>query len=116
MSLDNPRLLYVDDDEALARLVGRGLTRQGFDVVHANSGEAGLARIAAGDIDVIALDQYMPGLDGLETLERIRAIPNAPPSSDPVSEIAAAAPARSGGAAPTMRSVVSVTTGERPIE
>jgi two-component sensor histidine kinase len=79
MSLDNPRLLYVDDDEALARLVGRGLTRQGFDVVHANSGEAGLARIAAGDIDVIALDQYMPGLDGLETLERIRAIPNAPP-------------------------------------
>lgn len=79
MSLDNPRLLYVDDDEALARLVARGLARQGFDVIHAKSGEAGLERIAQGDIDVIALDQYMPGLDGLETLERIRAIPNAPP-------------------------------------
>jgi two-component sensor histidine kinase len=79
MSLDNPRLLYVDDDEALARLVSRGLARQGFDVVHANNGEAGLARIAEGGIDVIALDQYMPGLDGLEILERIRAIPNAPP-------------------------------------
>ena len=79
MSFDNPRLLYVDDDEALARLVSRGLARQGFDVVHAKNGEAGLARLAEGDIDVVALDQYMPGLDGLETLERIREIPHSPP-------------------------------------
>jgi two-component sensor histidine kinase len=72
-------LLYIDDDEALARLVTRGLTRQGFDVVHAANGEAGLARLQEGGIDVVALDQYMPGLDGLETLERILKIPNAPP-------------------------------------
>ena len=39
----------------------------------------GLERLAQGGIDVVALDQYMPGLDGLETLERIMAIPNAPP-------------------------------------
>jgi len=79
MSADRPCLLYVDDDAALARLVDRGLARQGFDVVHANSGESGIARIEAGGIDVVALDQYMPGLDGLETLERILAIPNPPP-------------------------------------
>lgn len=79
MSQQKPRLLYIDDDEALARLVTRGLSRQGFEVVHAASGEAGLTRVAAGDIDVVALDQYMPGLDGLDTLERICAIPNAPP-------------------------------------
>jgi two-component sensor histidine kinase len=72
-------LLYIDDDEALARLVHRGLTRLGFNVVHATNGEAGLARLQEGGIDVIALDQYMPGLDGLETLERILAIPDAPP-------------------------------------
>jgi len=72
-------LLYIDDDEALARLVNRGLTRLGFDVVHAANGEAGLARLQQGGIDVIALDQYMPGLDGLETLERVLKIPNAPP-------------------------------------
>ena len=72
-------LLYIDDDEALARLVERGLTRQGFDVVHAADGEAGLARLREGGIDVVALDQYMPGLDGLETLERILKIPDAPP-------------------------------------
>jgi two-component sensor histidine kinase len=72
-------LLYIDDDEALARLVHRGLARLGLNVVHAGSGEAGLARLKEGGIDVIALDQYMPGLDGLETLARILKIPNAPP-------------------------------------
>ena len=74
-----PVLLYIDDDEALARLVTRGLTRQGFNVVHAATGENGLARLQQGGIDVVALDQYMPGLDGLETLHRILEIPDAPP-------------------------------------
>jgi two-component sensor histidine kinase len=79
MNSTTPTLLYIDDDAALARLVDRGLTRLGFRVVHADSGARGLDRLAQGDIDVIALDQYMPGLDGLETLERILAVPNAPP-------------------------------------
>jgi len=74
-----PTLLYIEDDPALARLVDRSLTRLGFKVVHAVSGTQGLDLLAQGGIDVIALDQYMPGLDGLETLERIMAIPNAPP-------------------------------------
>jgi two-component sensor histidine kinase len=79
MNPAKPTLLYIDDDEALARLVDRGLTRLGFTVVHAASGTHGLDRLQQGGIDVIALDQYMPGLDGLETLEQILAIPNAPP-------------------------------------
>jgi two-component sensor histidine kinase len=79
MNPSTPTLLYIDDDEALARLVDRGLTRQGFKVVRAASGTDGLDRLRQGGIDVIALDQYMPGLDGLETLERILAVPNAPP-------------------------------------
>ncbi|MFB9262546.1 sensor histidine kinase [Bradyrhizobium erythrophlei] len=74
-----PTLLYIDDDAALARLVERGLTRLGFKVAHAASGQQGLDRLAEGGIDVIALDQYMPGLDGLETLEQIMKIPDAPP-------------------------------------
>jgi two-component sensor histidine kinase len=79
MNATTSTLLYIDDDEALARLVTRGLTRLGFSVVHAANGEAGLARLQEGGIDVIALDQYMPGLDGLETLAQILKIPNAPP-------------------------------------
>jgi two-component sensor histidine kinase/CheY-like chemotaxis protein len=79
MNAETPTLLYIDDDQALARLVDRGLARYGFKVVHAASGTQGLDRIAQGGIDVVALDQYMPGPDGLETLEQIMAIPNAPP-------------------------------------
>jgi two-component sensor histidine kinase len=79
MNSATPTLLYIDDDETLARLVDRGLTRLGFKVVRAASGTDGLDRLRQGGIDVIALDQYMPGLDGLETLERILAVPNAPP-------------------------------------
>ena len=86
MNQRTPTLLYIDDDAALARLVDRGLTRRGYKVVHAASGEEGLERIRSagarqldGCIDVVALDQYMPGLDGLETLEQIMAIPDAPP-------------------------------------
>jgi two-component sensor histidine kinase len=71
--------LYIDDDEGLARLVDRGLTRLGFKVIHAADGAEGLDRLQQGGVDAVVLDQYMPGLDGLETLERILAIPNAPP-------------------------------------
>jgi len=79
MTHATPTLLYIDDDDALARLVDRGLTRLGFRVVHASSGQQGLERLAQGGIDAIALDQYMPGLDGLETLEQILQIADAPP-------------------------------------
>jgi two-component sensor histidine kinase len=79
MNVETPTLLYIDDDAALSRLVDRGLTRLGFKVLQASSGEQGLARIAQGGVDVVALDQYMPGLDGIETLEKILAVPDAPP-------------------------------------
>ncbi|VIO75063.1 sensor histidine kinase [Bradyrhizobium ivorense] len=79
MTSPAPTLLYIDDDATLARLVERGLTRAGFKVVHAASGQEGLDRLVQGGIDVVALDQYMPGLDGLETLEQILKIPDAPP-------------------------------------
>jgi two-component sensor histidine kinase/CheY-like chemotaxis protein len=79
MTSAKPTLLYIDDDAALAHLVDRGLTRLGLKVVHAASGAAGLERLKQGDIDVVALDQYMPDLDGLETLEQILAVPDAPP-------------------------------------
>ena len=79
MTSASPTLLYIDDDDALARLVDRGLSRRGLKVVHASSGARGLERLREGGIDVVALDQYMPEMDGLETLERIMAIPGAPP-------------------------------------
>lgn len=72
-------LLHIDDDAALARLVEGGLRRQGFSVEHAADGPSGVARIQQGGIDAVVLDQHLPGADGLETLERIQTLPDAPP-------------------------------------
>ena len=73
------RLLYIDDDPAIGRFVQRRLGRLGHAVETAEDGEAGLARLAAGGFDAVALDHYMPGRDGLDVLDAIRALPDAPP-------------------------------------
>ena len=64
----NPaRVLYVDDDPELARLVGRALGRRGYAVENVPSGEAGLARLAEGGVDVIALDHFLSIGTGLDS-------------------------------------------------
>ncbi|MBQ0822997.1 response regulator [Microvirga terrae] len=73
------RLLYIDDDHGLGRLVERTLARHGFEVRHALSGDEGLNQLAAGKFDVVALDHFMPGKEGLEVLSDIQAMPNPPP-------------------------------------
>ncbi|MHA7820070.1 MAG: response regulator [Erythrobacter sp.] len=74
-----PRLLYIDDDEAFARLLTRNLDRLGFDVVHAGDGKSGFDQLSNEKFDVVALDHYMPGLSGEQTLARIVAMPEPPP-------------------------------------
>jgi two-component sensor histidine kinase len=73
------KILYIDDDEGLRRLVERALGRDGVKVVTAATGESGLKAAASEEFDVIALDHYMPEMDGLATLARINVIPNHPP-------------------------------------
>lgn len=72
------RVLYIDDDAGIRRLVSRALERRGYAVTVADGGEAGLAAAAATRFDLVAVDHYMPGLDGLETLERLRLLPDPP--------------------------------------
>ena len=73
------RILYIDDDAGIARLVQRHMQRAGYSVQIALSGPEGVALATAGGFDAIGLDHYMPGQDGLEILETLRALPNAPP-------------------------------------
>jgi two-component sensor histidine kinase/CheY-like chemotaxis protein len=73
------RVLYIDDDEALAYLVRRHLTREGFTVEAVVDGDAGLARLKEERFDVIALDHYMPGRMGMDVLAAIRELPDPPP-------------------------------------
>jgi len=72
-------LLYIDDDPGLARFVQRQLGRLGHRVEVVADGDVGLARLAEGGFDAVALDHHMPGRDGLDILDAIRALPNPPP-------------------------------------
>ena len=79
MSAPRARILYIDDDPGLCRLVQKDFERKGYVVEIATDGASGLARIALGDIDIVCLDHYMPNQDGLETLASIRKLAEPPP-------------------------------------
>jgi two-component sensor histidine kinase len=77
---DRPaHLLYIDDDAALCQLVRRRMERRGYRVSLAHHGAEGVLLAARGDIDVIAIDHYMPGQDGLVTLSQLLMAGDAPP-------------------------------------
>lgn len=79
MSEEPFRLLYIDDDPALRRLVQRRLGPVGFETALAADGPEGVALAAGAAFDVIAVDHHMPALDGLQTLEQLLALPDCPP-------------------------------------
>lgn len=75
-----PRLLYIDDDPGLGRLVQKEFERNGFTVELLGSGQAGIERLQNGpEIDVVALDHHMPDQLGLDTLGMIASLQNPPP-------------------------------------
>lgn len=78
--MQQPRhILYIDDDPGLRRLVSKLLGRRGHVVDTAESGGDGVSMVKAGTYDLIAVDHYMPGMDGLATLAALKALPNCPP-------------------------------------
>ncbi|MFA7328208.1 MAG: diguanylate cyclase [Candidatus Ratteibacteria bacterium] len=69
----------MDDDEGLARLCVKKLTRAGYSVDHALDGEKGLSAYQTGNYDVIILDHNMPVYDGLEVIRRLGTLGSLPP-------------------------------------
>ncbi len=67
-----PRVLVVDDEVALARLVGEYLHRGGFEVTLAFDGPSALERAREVDPDVVVLDLGLPGLDGVDVCRALR--------------------------------------------
>lgn len=67
------RVLVVDDDPDVVTLVDYRLSRQGFEVESATDGQQALDALADRSVDLILLDIMMPGLSGLDVLERLRA-------------------------------------------
>ena len=67
-----PRLLIVDDISDNRAILTRRLQRRGFDVVEAECGLTAIELIDKESFDLVLLDVMMPGMDGIETLKRIR--------------------------------------------
>jgi DNA-binding response OmpR family regulator len=69
------RILIVDDDPVIVRLLQINFRLEGYDVDTASHGEEALERVRAQRPDVVILDVMMPGLDGWEVCRQLKANP-----------------------------------------
>jgi two-component system nitrogen regulation response regulator NtrX len=74
-----PRILVIDDEAEIRRSVRMILEYEGYDVIDASSGPEGVALAEREAPDLVFLDVKMPGMDGLEALQRIKAANDAIP-------------------------------------
>jgi two-component system, NtrC family, sensor kinase len=75
-STQNPVILVVDDTPANLRLLSDALTSRGFEVAVAIDGESAIKQVKHNPPDLILLDVQMPGIDGFETCQRLKAEPD----------------------------------------
>ncbi len=70
--MSKEKILLVEDDATLSFIVEDALKREGFDVVCASNGEAGLERFRESGADIVVADVMMPRMDGFEMVRLIR--------------------------------------------
>ena len=66
-----PKVLVVEDEENIRIMLAELLTLEGYEVMQAEDGETGLDIAAIEHPDLVLLDVWMPGMDGLEVLEKM---------------------------------------------
>ncbi|NMM04308.1 response regulator transcription factor [Paraburkholderia sp. RP-4-7] len=69
-----PKILTIEDDELIADDIVRTLSASGFSVDVARTGREGMAKVMAGDYDVVTLDRMLPDLDGLTIVATMRGV------------------------------------------
>ncbi|MBL0712817.1 MAG: response regulator [Desulfosarcina sp.] len=74
------KILLIDDEPDILRVLAMSLRTDGYEVVTANSGEAGLAAFSEHVPDIVLVDIKMPGMDGIEVLQKVK-------SGDTASEV-----------------------------
>jgi DNA-binding response OmpR family regulator len=67
------RILIVEDEARIASFIAKGLAADGFTTATATDGSTGLDLALTGDFDLVILDIGLPGMDGYEVLEQMRA-------------------------------------------
>jgi two-component system phosphate regulon response regulator PhoB len=70
-----PKVLVIEDDETIAKMVRANLTASGYRVSCAGTGEEGIQMVRTETPDVILLDVKMPGMSGWEVIDELRADP-----------------------------------------
>lgn len=73
------RILVIEDEDEIADFLVRGLREEGFGVERAADGEEGWHQLKTGTWDVVILDWWLPGSDGLSLLQRFRQLGHATP-------------------------------------
>lgn len=69
------KILAVDDEKHIVRLVQINLQKEGYDVITASNGKEALERIAAEKPDLVIMDVMMPQMDGFEALKTLKSQP-----------------------------------------
>ncbi len=72
------KILAVDDDPKVLKIIGHSLTREGFEVIPASSGKEALAKTKEIYPDLVLLDLMMPEMDGFDTLQKLKEFSNVP--------------------------------------
>src|SRR5438034_9864597 len=75
MAKDQKKILAVDDERHIVRLVQVNLERQGYEVVTAFDGKEALEKVASENPDLVVLDVMMPYMDGFEVLQNLKKNP-----------------------------------------
>src|SRR5215208_6308115 len=78
MATQAPRILLVDDEHAIQKLLAFPLRKDGYDVVAATTGGEALERFRDGEFDLVVLDVMLPQVDGFEVCRRLRARSSVP--------------------------------------
>lgn len=73
------KILIIEDDKFLRRLIGQKLINEGYDILEAVDGEEGLKKVKEARPDLVLLDLILPGIDGFEVLAKLK--------SDPVTSV-----------------------------
>ncbi|CAM3289883.1 MULTISPECIES: response regulator transcription factor [Saccharibacillus] len=78
MADQKERILVVDDEERIRRLLRMYLEKEGYEIEEAEDGESALQKATEGDYTLVILDVMLPGIDGVEVCARLRQVKSTP--------------------------------------